>query len=76
MLKREKKENACSPARKKKGQSTLEYIILVAAVVAALLVFLTPNGIFRTALNTTLVSGTNMMTNVASRLQGSYGDRP
>ena len=71
MLKR-KKDNACYPAKKKKGQSTLEYIILVAAVIAALLVFLP--GVFTRALNQTLVSGTNMMTNVAGRLQRAYGD--
>jgi len=71
MLKR-KKDNACYPAKKKKGQSTLEYIILVAAVIAALLVFLP--GTFRTALNQTLTSGTSMMTNVANRLRGAYGD--
>ena len=50
----------------KKGQSTLEYIILVTAVVAVLLVFLGPNGFFQKSFNSTLsdVSSTmNMMSN-------------
>ena len=52
--------------KNKRGQSTLEYIILVTAVVAVLLVFLGPSAIFQNTLNTTLsqVSGTmNMMAN-------------
>jgi hypothetical protein len=58
--------------RKKKGQSTLEYIILVTGVIAILIVFLNPtSGIFNTAFNTTLRTGTNGMTNMAARLAGS-----
>ena len=72
MLKRKKKENVCPP-RKKKGQSTLEYVILVAAVIAAVLAFVPT---FRTAYNTTLAAGTNMMTNMAGRLRDSYADAP
>ena len=68
MLKRKKKENVYPP-RKKKGQSTLEYVILVAAVIAAVLAFVPT---FRTAYNTTLSRGTNAMTNMAGRLQDSY----
>lgn len=52
--------------KNKKGQSTLEYIILVTAVVAVLLVFLGPAGIFQNTFNSTLkdVSGVmNMMSN-------------
>lgn len=52
--------------KNKRGQSTLEYIILVTAVVAVLLVFLGPSGFFQTTVNTTLkdVSGVmNMMSN-------------
>ncbi len=55
-------------ASKAKGQSTVEYIILVAAVIAALLFFL-PG--FRTAIQNTLGSGTNGMQNMADRLQAS-----
>ncbi len=68
MLKRNINNN---PKKKKKGQSTVEYIILVAAVLAALLVFLGPNGIFRTAYNSTLTTGTNGMTDMANRLATS-----
>ena len=55
--------------RKKKGQSTVEYIILVAAVIGALIVFL-PNT-FQSAYNAALRSGTNGMENMANRLSTS-----
>jgi len=57
------------PHRKKKGQSTVEYIILVAAIIGALIIFLP--GTFRSAYNATLTSGTNGMENMAERLAGS-----
>jgi len=57
------------PRRKKKGQSTVEYIILVAAIIAALLIFL-PNT-FSKPLNAALRSGTNGMENMADRLSTS-----
>lgn len=57
--------------RKKKGQSTLEYIILVTGVIVVLIIFLRPGGIFNTAFNATLSSGTNGMDNMAQRLGGS-----
>jgi hypothetical protein len=58
--------------RKKKGQSTLEYIILVTGVIAILIIFLNPtNGIFNTAFNQTLRTGTNGMIDMANRLQTS-----
>ena len=52
--------------KNKRGQSTLEYIILVTAVVAVVLVFLGPSGFFQKTFNSTLsdVSGVmNMMSN-------------
>ena len=52
--------------KKKKGQSTVEYIILVAAVIGAILVFVPTT--FRTAFNSTLATGTNGMSNMATRL--------
>lgn len=58
--------------RKKKGQSTLEYIILVTGVIVVLIVFLKPDGPFNKAFNETLASGTNGMTNLATRLKGSH----
>jgi uncharacterized protein (UPF0333 family) len=58
--------------KKKKGQSTLEYIILVTGVIAILIVFLNPTtGIFPRAFNDTLNVGANGMTNMADRLAGS-----
>ena len=51
------------------GQSTVEYIILVAAIVAALIIFLP--GTFRDAFEAALNSGTNGMENMADRLSGS-----
>jgi uncharacterized protein (UPF0333 family) len=57
--------------RKKKGQSTLEYIILVTGVIVVLIIFLKPGGIFNKAFNGTLASGTNGMQNMAQRLMSS-----
>ena len=50
----------------KRGQSTIEYIILVAAVIGVLLVFYS-NG-FKTALTNTLTLGTNGMEQMGKRL--------
>ena len=50
--------------RDEKGQSTLEYIILVTAVVMVILAF--AKGQFSTALNTTLGSATQKMTTTAA----------
>ena len=49
----------------KKGQSTLEYLILVTAVVAAILIF--ASGGFTTALNSTWGSATGKMTSTAAK---------
>ena len=56
---------------KKHGQSTVEYIILVAAVLAALIIFLKPGGVFQKAYNQTLNTGTSGMTDMAGRLATS-----
>ena len=56
---------------KRKGQSTVEYIVLVAAVVAALIVFLRPNGVFQNAFNNTISQGTNGMEDMSNRLSSS-----
>lgn len=59
---------------KKKGQSTLEYIILVTGVIAVLLLFLNPStGVFKDAFDQTLTDGTNGMTDMANRLRYSRG---
>lgn len=57
--------------KKKKGQSTLEYIILVTGVVVVLLAFLAPGAIFNRHFNSTMASATNGMLNMAERLGGS-----
>ncbi len=55
-------------AAKTKGQSTVEYIILVAAVIAAMIIF---SGTFKSSIQSTFTSGTNGMQNMADRLQAS-----
>ena len=50
------------------GQSTIEYILIVAAVIAAVLVFLSKNGIFQNALNATYDTNINSMLNMAERI--------
>jgi len=57
--------------KKKKGQSTLEYIILVTGVIAVLLIFLRPGGVFSTSFNGTMAQGTNGMEDMANRLRFS-----
>ena len=57
---------------KKKGQSTIEYILLVAAVLGALIYFLGPNGPFQDAFNSALQSSTNGMQNMATTLFSSH----
>lgn len=59
-------------SRKRKGQSTLEYIILVTGVIAILIIFLNPRtGVFNQAFNSTLQQGTNGMEDMANRLSTS-----
>ena len=52
----------------REGQSTIEYIIIVAGVLAAVLIFLSNNGIFQNALNATYDTNINSMLNVAERI--------
>lgn len=67
-----KRNNNMRCSKKKKGQSTVEYIILVATILAALILFLKPSGIFQTAFCETLNEGTDGMVNMAGRLSGSH----
>jgi hypothetical protein len=66
-----KRNITIKPRKKRKGQSTVEYIILVAAVLAALIIFLRPGGVFQSAFNRTINSGTSGMEDMANRLSGS-----
>ncbi len=53
-----------------KGQSTVEYILLVTAVVAVIILFTTGNNsLFQQRLNSVFNTTTQDMLNVASRLQ-------
>jgi hypothetical protein len=55
--------------RNKRAQSTVEYVILVAIVIAVILSFSTT--VFKPAFNTTLQQGTNGMQDMANRLRTS-----
>lgn len=50
------------------GQSTIEYILIVAGVLAAVLVFLGNNGIFQNAFNAIYDTNINSMLNMAERI--------
>ena len=58
--------------KNKKGQSTLEYIILMTAVVVAIIAFTTNT--FRPALNTTLTTGTNAMNTMSGHIGDAIGN--
>lgn len=61
----------------RKGQSTVEYIILVTAVVSVAILFLTnPSGPFQSRLNSTMGTVTGQMTNMADRLESSQAGAP
>jgi hypothetical protein len=59
--------------KKKKGQSTVEYIILVTAVIAVVIFFVVnDNSPFRQKMNATLGNATDSMVSMASRLNGAF----
>ena len=61
--------------RNKRGQSTLEYIILVTAVIAVLIIFLRPNdGVLVNTINTTYSGVTEGMETMANRLTDSWAE--
>lgn len=66
-----KRNITSKPKQQKKGQSTVEYIILVAAVLAVLIIFLRPGGPFSNTFNSALTNGTNGMQDMGGRLAGS-----
>ena len=57
--------------KNKRGQSTLEYILLVTGVITVLLVFLSPTGGFFQMFNKTLNQVTSSMANMAVRYSNS-----
>ena len=71
---KKRKGSGLAGATGRGGQSTVEYIILVAAIIGALILFLP--GTFQDAFNSTLQSGTNGMEDMADRLSGSRGTQP
>ncbi len=54
--------------RAHKGQSTVEYILLVTAVIVAIALFTMNGGLFQTRLGTVFNQTTQDMLNVANRL--------
>ncbi|MBF0483764.1 MAG: class III signal peptide-containing protein [Candidatus Omnitrophica bacterium] len=58
-------------ARENKGQSTIEYIILVTAIIAVMILFLAKGGPFQKAVNQTLESSKNSMLEMSNRLKNS-----
>jgi len=63
--------------KNKKAQSTLEYVILIAAVIAVMLLFLgTPGSPFRSALDNVLNETSQGMEDMSGRLADSRGDQP
>lgn len=57
--------------KNKRGQATLEYFLVVVAVVAALLIFLGPNGAFGRKFTNTMDQVSNGVTDMGNRLSGS-----
>ncbi len=54
--------------RHKAGQNTIEYLILVAVVIAVILLFTQQGGIFQRSLNTTYDTSMNYMLNLGERI--------
>jgi len=57
--------------KNQKGQSTVEYVVLVAVIIVVILGFLRVGGPFQNALNGTFQQATNGMEDMANRLAGS-----
>jgi uncharacterized protein YpmB len=62
---------------KRKGQSTVEYIILVTAVIIVAIFFLTSStGPFQKQLNSTMTTATSQMDNMATRWTHAVAPSP
>src|SRR3990167_1548003 len=55
----------------RKGSSTTEYIMVIAAIISLVIVFLGPSGTFIHSFNMALQSGTSGMQNMSERLSSS-----
>lgn len=63
--------------KKKKGQSTVEYIILVTAVIAVIIFFVvSSNSPFKARLNDTFNMATNSMVSMSNRLVNAFAPAP
>jgi hypothetical protein len=63
--------------KKKKGQSTVEYIVLVTAIIVVIIAFVVNNNSpFKKHMNETLGNATDSMVNMASRLNGAFAPAP
>lgn len=58
--------------KKNTGQSTVEYILLAAAVIAVLVVFLRPNGPFAGSYNNALSDSATSMETMTGRLTQGF----
>ncbi|MBF0479874.1 MAG: class III signal peptide-containing protein [Candidatus Omnitrophica bacterium] len=54
-----------------KGQSTVEYIVLVTAVIAVIIVFLSKGGPFQKTVNQTLTDAKSSMNSMSTKLKNS-----
>lgn len=64
--------NVRQKGKSRRGSSTIEYILGVAAVISVLLVFLRPGGHFSRTFTSTLNSVTDSMELSAARLESSH----
>ncbi len=58
----------CASGECRRGQSTIEYILIVACIIVAVLLFLSRNGVFQGALNATYDTSVNSMLNMSERI--------
>ena len=61
--------------KKKKGQSTVEYLILVTAVVAVIIFFVlgsSGTSVFKNTINAAYDQSTNSMVNMSQRLDSAF----
>ena len=65
--------SALIPKRKKKGQSSLEYLLLMAAVISFLVIFLKKGGQFNRTLDETWSDQANRMVNATTNLLEKTG---